>query len=117
MSYYTHVTIEFSSEPPAVEEASEIARAWLTEQRVYAVSDVLENLARGWETGRTQFKGMVSQDIERLMQAISEEYPDLLIYVRGMGEEFEDVWLRQFQGGMTVFRLGPFEKGDEKSDE
>ena len=109
MSYYTRVTIEFSDEPPPTDDASQVARAWLAAQNVYAVDDVLADFLGGWTEGQTDFNGLVSQDVEGLMTNISLRYPQIRFYVRGMGEEFNDVWLRQFEGGKIVYTVGPFE--------
>jgi len=109
MSYYTHVTFEFSDEPPSAEDVSKVARSWLTAQNLYAVDDVIVLLLRGWTTGQTDFKGLVSQDIDGLMASISAQFPGIRFYVRGMGEEFRDVWLREYENGAIVFKLGPFE--------
>ena len=114
MSYYTRVTFEFSDEPPIVDNVARIAQSWLVAQNLYAVEDVLEDFRRGWTEGQTDFNGLVSQDIEGLIASVSAQYPGIRFYVRGMGEEFNDVWLRQFEGGKTVFRLGPFEESDEE---
>ena len=89
-----------------------MARSWLVAQNLYAVEDVLDDFLRGWAEGQTDFNGLVSQDIEGLMACVSAQYPRIRFYVRGMGEEFSDVWLRQFEGGKTVFKLGPFEQSD-----
>lgn len=62
------------------------------------MEDVLEDFRRGWTEGQTDFNGLVSQDIEGLMASVSAQYPGIRFYVRGMGEEFNDVWLRQFDG-------------------
>jgi hypothetical protein len=113
VSDYTRVTFEFSDEPPEADEVSNVARSWLAAQNLYEVDDVLEDFVRGWTEGQTDFNGLVSQDIEGLMASISAKYPGIRFYVRGMGEEFNDVWLRQFEGGKIVFKLGPFEPGDE----
>jgi hypothetical protein len=110
LSYYTRVTFEFSEEPPRVDEVSTIVRAWLLAQNLYSVEHVLQDFRRGWSEGHTDFSDLVSQDIEGLMANLSAKYPDILFYVRGMGEEFTDVWLRQFKAGEIVFRMGPFEQ-------
>ncbi len=109
MSYYTQVNFQFSDEPPSVDEVSRFARSWLAAQNRYAVEPVVEDLRRGWENGQTSFNGLISNDIEELMAALSAAYPEICLYVRGVGEEFEDVWLRKFEGGEIVFSLGPFE--------
>jgi hypothetical protein len=113
VSYYTRVTIEFSADPPGVDEALTAARAWLVAQRAYAVDAVLSDLRRGWTEGQTEFSDLVCQDVEGLMGAVSAQHPGIRFYVRGMGEEFTDVWLRQFESGRVVFAVGPFEPGDE----
>ncbi len=122
MSYYTRVTFEFSGEPPGVDGVSEAVRAWLLSQNRklsqngvahYGVEDFLGDFLRGWSEGETVFNKIYSVNIEALMVFVSAQYPRIRFYVRGMGEEFDDVWLRQFEGGKTVFSLGPFELRDE----
>ncbi len=110
MSYYTHVRFEFSDEPPNASEVAKIARSWLSAQNLYAVEDVLSDFARGWSEGQADFNDLVSKDIEGLMESVSAKCPEVRFYVRGMGEEFNDVWLRQFEGGKIVSSLGPFEQ-------
>jgi hypothetical protein len=110
MSYYTRVTLEFSDEPPSVDDVSATAMEWLSAQNLYAVEDVLKDFRRGWSEGYTEFNGLVSQDIEGLMVHVSARFPSIRFYVRGMGEEFNDVWLRQFENGKIVFSAGPFEQ-------
>jgi hypothetical protein len=112
VSYYTRITFDFSDVPPGAEEASTVVRSWLMAQNLYAVDDVLADFLRGWTDGYTEFSDLVSQDIEGLMQAVSVQYPTIRFYVRGMGENFNDVWLRQFQNGKIVFTLGPFAEAE-----
>jgi hypothetical protein len=113
LSYLTRVTFDFSDEPPAIADVSTTARAWLVAQNLYAVEDVLEDFLRGWSEGRTEFSDLRSQDFDGLMVSVSAKYAGIRFYVRGMGEEFTDVWLRQFEGGKIVFGLGPFEQNEE----
>jgi hypothetical protein len=89
------------------------ARAWLVGQRTYSVDDVLDDLRRGWTEGHTEFSDLVGQDIEGLMSAISARHPAVRFYVRGMGEDFTDVWLRQFESGRVVYAVGPFEVAEQ----
>ncbi len=67
------------------------------------------NFRRGWKEGSTEFNGLVVQDVEGLMTKVSSAFPGIRFYVRGMGEEYADVWLRQFEGGTVVNAIGPFE--------
>lgn len=108
MSYYTRVRFGFSEDPPGIDEVSTIVRSWLSGQN-HDVEDKLDDFVRGWTPeGETDFCGLWSDDIEDLMINVSSHYPDIVFYVRGMGEEFEDVWLRRFEGGKVTFTLGPF---------
>lgn len=110
LSYYTRVRFDFSDEPPEIEEVSAIVRSWLSDQN-YDVDEKLDDFVRGWiPEGETDFCGLCSDDIEDLMTNVSSHYPHIRFYVRGMGEEFGDVWLRVFEGGKMTFTLGPFPK-------
>jgi hypothetical protein len=113
MSYHTHVDFQISDEVP-IEAVIERAREYLSAQGVYAVDDLLEDLKVGLEEGSGLFNTFVSHDFEGLMQHVSAGFPGITFYVRGMGEEYEDVWLRQFEGGKTTASTGPFEdNGDD----
>jgi hypothetical protein len=79
---------------------------------MHAVDDVLQDFRRGWTEGQTDFSDLVCHDVEGLMKSVSARYPGVRFFVRGMGEEFSDVWLRQFEAGQIVFALGPFEPHD-----
>jgi hypothetical protein len=52
---------------------------------------------------------LYSHDFEGLMENLSAAFPSITFYVRGIGEEYGTVWLRQFRGGKTTARTGPFE--------
>jgi hypothetical protein len=73
------------------------------------VQFVLDQLRRGLEEEKGSFKGLWSDDVEEVMGHVSEGFPGLVFYVRGMGEEFSDVWLRLFRGGEIIMRVGPFD--------
>jgi hypothetical protein len=73
------------------------------------VDHVLEDFERGWNDGSTEFNGLGVEEIEGIVKSVSTSHPKLRIYVRGMGEEYGDMWLRQFENGVTVHAIGPFE--------
>ena len=110
MSYYTRVDFAFSDEPPAADAVLAAARAHLESKNLYAVDDVLSDLAAAWQKGSTQFNDLTSQDVEEMMQSVSKAFPDLLFIVRGAGEEMRDVWVREIEGGKTVYTIGPFDE-------
>ncbi len=112
MSYHTHVDIQLSDELP-IDAALKRAREYLTAQGIYSVDDLLEDLKVGFEEGSSLFNTFASDDFEGLMQHLSAGFPSIIFYVRGMGEEYEDVWLRQFEGGKTTASTGPFEEDED----
>jgi hypothetical protein len=110
MSYYSNVAFTFSDEPPDFEAVLDRARTYLESRGdEYPVDFVLEQLRRGFEEEKGDFKGLYSEDFEGLMEYVSAGFPAPVFYVRGVGEEFPDVWLRLFRDGKIVFRAGPFE--------
>jgi hypothetical protein len=50
------------------------------------------------------------------MTNLSAHYRGIRFFVRGMGEEFTDVWLRQFEAGEIVFRVGPFQENEAETN-
>lgn len=109
MSYFTHVDFQFSDEPPAMKSLLDRARSYLSERDIFAVDDVLKDIQCGFENGNCDFSDLMCEDIQGLMENISAAFPSIVFYVRGMGEEYGDVWLRKFEGGKTVSSTGPFE--------
>ena len=63
-----------------------------------------------FEEEKGDFKGLWSDDVEGLMEHVCAGFPGITFYVRGMGEEFSDVWIRLFKGGKTIARIGPFDE-------
>jgi hypothetical protein len=112
MSYYTDIEFTFSDEPPDFEAVLDRAGSYLESRRdTYPdVQFVLDQLRHGLEAEKGDFKGLWSDDIEGLMEHVSAGFPGLIFFVRGMGEEFPDVWLRLFRDGKIIFRVGPFEE-------
>jgi hypothetical protein len=116
MSYFTKVEITFDDEPPDFEAVLDRARSFLESQGDrFHVDFVLEQLQRVLEVEKGDLKGLWSDDVEGLMEYVSAGFPGLVFYVRGMGEEFSDVWIRLFRSGKSIFRVGPFEDELESS--
>jgi hypothetical protein len=111
MSYYTNIEFTFSDKPPEFRAVLDRARLYLESRRnnYPDVDFVLEQLRRALKEEKGDFKGLYSDDIEGLMEHVSAGFPGLVFYVRGLGEEFPDIWLRLFKDGKVIFRVGPFE--------
>jgi hypothetical protein len=63
-----------------------------------------------FEQGSTTLKGLRSFDVDRMFLAISKKYPTVTLRVWGHGEDWKDVWTREFKGGETTFAQGPFDQ-------
>jgi hypothetical protein len=40
--------------------------------------------------------------------ALSRRFPTVRLRIWGHGEQWPDVWAREFEGGRTTFEAGPF---------
>ena len=109
MSHHTTISIQSSDILPSLDEVLAPARQWL-EAQGYAVDDVLDDIRAAIEDGSSLVNDLVSSDFDALMVEVSNGTPNITFYVRGMGEEYPDVWLRQFRGGQIVSRVGPFDE-------
>ncbi len=112
MSYYTQVEFHFAGDPPPFDIVEACARAQFDPQR-YGVEDLLSDLRRGWTDGKTEFNRLEPTDLIQLMCSVSAKFPDLSMCMRGTGEEWRDVWVREFLRGEVSFSGGPF-FGQEK---
>jgi hypothetical protein len=110
MSYFTNIEFTFADNPPDFEAVLNRARSYLESRGgEHPVEFVLDQLRRGLEEEKGDFKGLMSDDIEGLMQHVSAGFPGLDFYARGRGEEFSDIWLRLFRDGKIFFGVGPFD--------
>jgi hypothetical protein len=112
MSYYTRVEFLFEDEVPDVEAVAECVRAHFDAEQ-YGVDNIISELRRGWEEGSAEFNRMESSDIDGLMNRISARFPEIRFCVRGSGEEWRDVWLREYERGSATFSVGPFLDGEK----
>jgi hypothetical protein len=74
--------------------------------------DVLEDLRSSCNSdllGEPGFNGVMSYGIIEMIKSVSEAYPDTTFYAKGAGEEFGDLWLREFRAGVEQRRQGPFD--------
>ncbi|WP_066803345.1 hypothetical protein [Moraxella oblonga] len=121
MSYYTMVAFTWDdreyqakhNQPFSFELVKPIAEEWAIEYdcSVEGVLEDLEIMMKGtWSTG---FNGLYAGLILNLFDTISEKFPDVRFIVRGMGEEYTDLWLRELLAGKCLFGVGPFERDEE----
>lgn len=60
------------------------------------------------------FTGMSSEQLIALLANIAQEFPTMHFYVRGAGESFGDMWLREFHNGQIIFSAGPYHTGNQE---
>lgn len=112
MSYYTQVEFHFATEAPSFTIVEECVRAQFDAES-YGVDAIVDILREGWDEGKAEFNRMQCSDFEGLMSRISARFPEQQMAVRGIGEEWRDLWLREFVGGKVVFSAGPCLDGDQ----
>ncbi len=112
MSYFTRVEFLFENVAPPFDVVADCVRAHFDSEQ-FAVEDIISELRRGWQEGTAGFNRMESSDLEGLMSRISAKFPDVRFCVRGSGEEWRDVWIREFVGGRVAFSGGPFLDGQK----
>lgn len=111
MSYYTRLEVDWDDTRGAVAETDIIAAAESFVARSGLHKDVLSDLKdalRGFNNGDIGFNRVPGFLIERMMLHVSAAIPDATFYVRAVGEEFNDVWMRRIHAGKIVFAQGPF---------
>ncbi len=111
MSYYTSVEFTFADgNPPDIQALLAVARSYLeAHDQVVIIEQVLHDLKIGFKKEKVVAKCFASDDLEELMKHVSAGFPGVEFFVRGVGEEFPDVWLRVFKNGDILFEVGPFE--------
>ena len=114
MSYYTRLEVTCDDTgriKGAVAETDIIAAAESFVTRNGLHKDVLSDLKdalRGFNNSDIGFNRVPGFLIEMMMLHVSTAIPDVTFYVRAVGEEFNDVWMRQIRDGKIVFGQGPF---------
>ena len=120
MSYYTRVECtwddgDYVQGNLSVDDILPVAEKWLEQMNIH--SDVLDDVAASinqpMETG---FNGLYSSLIIDLFAHIAQAFPSVHFFVRGVGEEFDDMWLCEFQQGELV-RQQDFYPPDEEVDD
>ena len=110
MSYYTRVHIFRDDEHDAPTEAIlNTARDYVRKQGWHEdiVADLRESL-EGCECDGATVNKLWCPEIEGMMLHISRTFPTVRFGARGFGEEFRDIWIREFRGGKVTFAQGPY---------
>lgn len=117
MSYYTNVDLVWEDKENLATQNHEfsfkllqpIAEKWCDEMkcsREGLLTDLTSLLVRGSCYG---FNKMYAGLILDLFYHISANFPNTRFIVRGTGEDYTDIWVRELLAGEVLFRSGPFE--------
>ena len=116
MSYYTQLCLSWDDADRVtgsltVDEIVEAARDFVTDHQwsEYTLTDLRKACERD-KLSDPAFKNAMSFGVIDLLQAISQKFPDVTFYAKGAGEEFWDIWLREFRAGIAIREQGPFEE-------
>lgn len=74
--------------------------------------DLLEDIeisASNDAIGNWAYNRMEAVDIIALFHNVAVGFPDVSFYIRGMGENFGDMWMREIRGHEILEEIGPFE--------
>ena len=113
MGYYTRLELQWNNadnrrKPFELSDADSVITNWLNQHNLS--HDVLMD----WHTLQEEpfgycFNSLSKNQLIELLETIAAAFPYVHFYARGMGEEFSDVWLREFDQGKAIKSIGPFE--------
>jgi hypothetical protein len=103
MSYYTH--FEISRQAETTDAVLDFIGAYIKKKGWS--EDCLADFREALE-GVGAVNKIFGEDLEELVHAISTVFPSGWFGVRGFGEEFRDIWIREFRAGELIFSNGPF---------
>ena len=115
MTYYTQLSLTWNDGDHVagtlkVDQVVAAAQKFVTENKWS--EDCLEDLRRSCETvclGNVGFNRAMSLGVIELVRSISEQISDVTFYAKGSGEEFWDIWIREYRAGKIIVEFGPFE--------
>ena len=116
MSYYTRLELTWDDGDYAAGSLSDddILRAArpLIEANGWGVDHVLADLAQSVSGGgldRPGYNRISAFDLIAMVGSVSRAFPQVVFYARGIGEDYFDIWARQFRDGNVLFESGPMD--------
>jgi len=106
MSYYTHFQIARDAED--IEAILNFIKAYAQKKGWH--EDCISGFRDALETNAGSVNKIYGDDLTDLVRAISTVFPRTWFGVRGFGEEFRDIWIREFRAGEVIFSNGPFDE-------
>jgi hypothetical protein len=115
MSYYTVLQLSWDdSDYPkgniVAQDVVAAAAAYVTRNGWHI--DVLKDLeaaaSAGFGNHVSGFRNIPGFALVRMLQEVSKALPQITFFARGIGEEFEDLWLVQMRAGEVQTKSGPF---------
>ena len=109
MKYWTWVEFNFQGDQEvSLEVLMACAKKHLDDAKRYAVDPILNDFRNALAEAGGHF-AVYPFDIDLMVRAMANSFPDLTIEFRAVGEEFHDVWLRRYRGTQLLITHGPFE--------
>ncbi len=121
MSYYTRVDCtwddgDYAQGNLSVDDILPVAEKWLEQMDIHpdVLADVEAAINQPMEYG---FNGLYADLIIDLFAHIAQAFPRVHFFVRGVGEEFDDMWLCEFKQGELVRQQDCYPPENEASEE
>ena len=115
MSYYTRLELQWDDADYTLgtltpEMVCAAAEDFVTQSGwSRAVLDDLRVSAAGKGLGNWGYNDVYAEALIEMLQDISRAFPAVTFFVRGIGEDMLDTWIRDFRSGEVVAQFGPFE--------
>lgn len=106
MSFLSILQIQYVGDSLDVDEIADQILPILDEMGIARI--VLNDLRDAFEDGESTLP-MHSAYMLSLIESIAELKPELAFDARGLGEEYRDTWVREFENGKSVFAVGPWD--------
>jgi hypothetical protein len=115
MSYYTVLQLSWDdSDYPkgniVAQDVVTAAAAHVTRNgwHIDALKDLEAAASAGFGNHAPGFRNIHGFALVRMLQDVSRVLPQITFFARGIGEEFDDLWLVQIHAGEIQKKSGPF---------
>lgn len=116
MSYYTQLSLtwndaDYSRGELTADDIVEAARGFVAESNwsEHVLIDLREACGASDVLGAPGFNKVRADGVIELVAQASSKLPGVIMYAKGSGEEFGDMWMRKFLNGEALVAIGPFD--------
>ena len=116
MSYYTRMELNwddggYAAGSLSADDVLQAARPFV-ETNDWGVDDVLADLKESVSGGgldRPGYNRISAFDLIAMIETVSRAFPQVTFYARGVGEDYFDIWARQYRDGNVLMESRPID--------